>query len=197
MLSIFPLSTFLTSALFVFLSSPLALASEKGSPEYQQAIKAFEEEDRKLNQLWANLKDEIQGEAWSTLLNDQKKWLHYRDARSNGFHHPESRNEFTHYWKTSSQLTKLRTELLKDWKNNIKAPWTNDWSGYYTCTLSSEDSYLMIIHQGNNAWFNIKVTGGRTLHVGLMMGVAEINGNIGRYTDAVSYTHLRAHQTDS
>ena len=183
MLSIFPLSTFLTSALFIFLSSPHALASEKGSPEYQQAIKAFEEEDRKLNQLWANLKDEIQGEAWPTLLNDQKKWLHYRDARSNGFHHPESRNEFTHYWKTSSKLTKLRTELLKDWKNNIKAPWTNDWSGYYTCTLSSEDSYLMIMHQGNNAWFNIKVTGGRTQHVGLMMGVAEINGNIGRYSD--------------
>ena len=101
MLSIFPLLAILTTALFIFLSSPLALASEKGSPEYQQAIKAFEEEDKKLNQLWANLKDEIQGEAWSTLLNDQKKWLHYRDARSNGFHHPESRNEFTHYWKTS------------------------------------------------------------------------------------------------
>ena len=71
MLSIFPLSTFLTSAVFVFLSSPPTLASEKGSPEYQQAIKAFEEEDRKLNQLWANLKNEIQGEAWATLLNDQ------------------------------------------------------------------------------------------------------------------------------
>ena len=60
MLSIFPLLAILTSAIFIFLSYPPTLASEKGSPEYQQAIKAFEEEDKNHNSQIENVYSEVQ-----------------------------------------------------------------------------------------------------------------------------------------
>ena len=183
MLSIFRLKILLFYPLSLFLLLSPSLSSEKGSPEYEHAIRAFAEENRKLNQLLINLKDESESEIWQTFSKDQKRWDWYREAKSNGFHHPKSRKAFTHYWVTASELTKQRANLLQDWKKSINAPWSDDWSGYYTCSLGDEDARLMIMHRGTRAWFRISVIRGSTRHAGSVMGIADINGNVGRYSD--------------
>ena len=189
------------AALFTSLSD----AQDEETPEKPQTLaeaKAeFAEADKALNDAYSKTKKALPEYEFEDLRKDQRGWLAYRDQRVFEclfFDHgvnaekigKDKAKESPHYWAILADLTESRIAVLGGWRG-IGDP--DSLTGRY---VDGYGGYMELVQDGDKLCFSIEVVRGPTYHLGRIGGVAKINANMARFSDAGRAEDIKAEDED-
>jgi uncharacterized protein YecT (DUF1311 family) len=152
---------------------------ESGTVEYREA-------DERLNDVYAQLRAELDEHMFARLREDQREWMERRDslaAETARLYDGVPRGAEAAspmYWQTMTEMTRVRTRIIAAWRSPFgERGWEGEWIDGYGGTLiiiddpDSETAFL----------FELEVVRGATAHTGLISGFARTNDHLARYTD--------------
>jgi uncharacterized protein YecT (DUF1311 family) len=170
--------------LFLMMVLGVALVGTGQTQENAQEAKAvFNKANHELNEAWAAVKKALSEADFSTLKEDQYKWLAYRDhlATTPQFSGAKVEGEVPmdspYYFKAAADFTPQRTQwllgLIRDWKDDTL---TGLWSDSIGGTIE-------IVEKDGHLYFSIECVRGPTSHNGQIVGTAVWNQTIGWFSD--------------
>jgi uncharacterized protein YecT (DUF1311 family) len=156
---------------------------ENGTATYREA-------DRRLNETYAELRQELAPHTFERLRSDQRQWIKRRDRMAaevarlyDGAPRGAEANSPT-YWQTKTGLTRTRTLVLEAWKSPPRSlgipegTWIDGYGG--TLIIASDPN------RADAILFKFEVVRGATAHTGTIAGRARVNGRLARFTDAAN-----------
>lgn len=146
----------------------------------EQAKAEFEQADAALNAAWGRVKAALDERRFAPVQIEQRQWIQDRDRRADyvaGLGH--AGDPAIVYWTERTSMTRMRTEILNAIAKPVQAddPWTGRW-------IDGGGGTLLIQARENEIQFRIDVVRGPTAHLGYLAGVAPVNENLARFTDA-------------
>lgn len=153
----------------------------------EQAKAEFEEADAALNATWGQVKAALDERRFATIQVEQRQWIKDRDGWVDYV------VELGHagdpaivYWTERTRMTRMRTEILNAIAKPVQGddPWTGRW-------IDGGGGTLLIQARENEIQFRIDVVRGPTYHLGDLAGVAPVNENLARFTDAQTADHAK------
>lgn len=149
----------------------IALTGAAFADPVADAKAEFDKKDRELNATYAGLKKDLPAHLFSTLQEDQRDWLGYRDGIADWQAREKDPERSVEKWETSAGITESRVEWLKAWR---RIPDDQEsWEGRFS---DSRGGLLEIITHNGKTHFVLNVVRGPTYHSGGIGGVMRING---------------------
>lgn len=159
-----------------------AVAQEERSIEAIRADIAIA--DRELNQVYQKAKSTLPESIFAELQEDQRRWIGYRDGRSeevarfDGGAEVGKERVTSTYWESVLSQTEGRISTIKGWMNWDK--FAHEWEGVWTDGFGG---WLYILqNEPGKFTFLVDVVRGPTYHLGSLDGVAVWNGSTARFS---------------
>lgn len=135
------------------------------------AEEEFTRQDKALNQVYGELKKELEPHLFGIVQKEQRDWVEYRDYISEWQKGYEDTSDEEAQLEMAAGLTESRVEWLQAWKSEGKH---EGLEGEY------RDSYgglLQIVKEGEQYYFALDVVRGPTFHLGIVGGKLRVNGS--------------------
>lgn len=140
--------------------------------------------DRELNQIYQSAKSTLPESIFAELQEDQRRWIGYRDGRSeevarfDGGAEVGKERVTSTYWESVLSQTEGRISTIKGWMNWDK--FAHEWEGVWTDGFGG---WLYILqNEPGKFTFLVDVVRGPTYHLGSLDGVAVWNGFTARFS---------------
>lgn len=161
-----------------------------GEITVEQAQAEFEQADAELNAAWGQVKAALDERRFAPVQIEQRQWIQDRDRWAD--HVAELGkvgDQAIVHWTERTRMTRMRTEILNSIANPVKAddPWTGRW-------IDGGGGTLLILAQEDAIRFCIDVVRGPTYHLGYLAGVAPVNENLARFSDAATADQRKREQ---
>lgn len=172
-------------SLFVFaLSVSFGFADE----DLESAKAEFQQIDRDLNKVYQQAKSKLSEWQFEALQEEQRDWLAYRDARAEQAAVYDGSPDFQgkektspEYWRALGYLSETRIDMISGWlqlPEDEEVPWEGIWmdgrGGEILIAVTEPDKTIQ---------FQISVVRGPTYHSGELSGLADLNGEMGFFSD--------------
>lgn len=161
----------------------LFLVSVATADELSDAKAAYSKADKALNEAYQKAKSTLDEWRFSTVQQEQRDWITYRDDRSlaaaqlDGGAEEGTEESNPEFWKAMTYLTETRTEILEAWTRIDE--FAGEWEGVWSDGYGGE---LIIVQNGDDTvTFVIDVVRGPTYHLGALGGIAYTNGTTARF----------------
>lgn len=135
------------------------------------AQEKFAKQDQALNQVYGELKKELEPHLFEVVKKDQRGWVKYREYMSEWQKGYEGTSDEEAQLELGAGLTESRVEWLEAW---LKTEQNEGMAGEY------DDGYgglLQIVKEGKDYFFSLQVVRGPTFHVGHLTGKLRVNGS--------------------
>lgn len=151
-----------------------------GERGVEQAKAEFEQADIELNAAWSRVKAALDERRFAKVQVEQRQWIKDRDRWADYVAElGKVGDQGIVHWTERTRMTRMRTEILNAIAKPVQGddPWTGRW-------IDGGGGTLLIQARESEIQFRIDVVRGPTYHLGYMAGVAPVNENLARFTDA-------------